>query len=103
LNPLHWLASGGIVTSPTLAVVGEAGPEMVLPLSNLPGGAASLTGGVSPLPSLSGSGSGGGQTIVVNVTMAGQVYGSLDAMANALGRQLATVTLPQAGTRIKTS
>ncbi len=29
------LAAGGIVTSPTLAVVGEAGPEAVIPLSGL--------------------------------------------------------------------
>ncbi len=95
------LATGGIVNSPTLAVVGEAGPEMVIPLSNIPGGAASLGGGgVSPLPSL---GSSGGNTIIqVNVTLAGQVYGSLDQLANALGRQLATITVPGAGTRLTT-
>jgi hypothetical protein len=29
------LANGGIVTSPTLAVVGEAGPEAVIPLDRL--------------------------------------------------------------------
>lgn len=32
---LSWMASGGLVTSPTLAVVGEAGPELVIPLSML--------------------------------------------------------------------
>jgi len=32
LGKLTYLASGGIVTSPTLAVVGEAGPEEVKPL-----------------------------------------------------------------------
>lgn len=31
---LNLLATGGIVTSPTLAVVGEAGPEAVMPLQN---------------------------------------------------------------------
>jgi hypothetical protein len=29
------LAEGGIVTGPTLAVVGEAGPEAVVPLSKM--------------------------------------------------------------------
>jgi len=48
LNPLPHvaLASGGIVTRPTMALIGEAGPEAVIPL---------------------GRGGGFGQTIVVNV------------------------------------
>jgi SLT domain-containing protein len=29
------LANGGIVTSPTLALIGEAGPEAVIPLSQM--------------------------------------------------------------------
>lgn len=33
IPPIPYLAEGGIVTSPTLAVVGEAGPEAVVPLS----------------------------------------------------------------------
>lgn len=37
------LADGGIVTGPTLAMVGEAGPEAVIPLS----GAKSLMGGIT--------------------------------------------------------
>ena len=51
-------ATGGIVTRPTLAVIGEAGPEAVVPLSRAPG--------ASPLP----AGSGGGQTI--NILLDGQ-------------------------------
>jgi len=49
-------ATGGIVTQPTLAVIGESGPEAVVPLSRTPGS--------SPLP-------GGGNTIniVVNAGM----------------------------------
>jgi hypothetical protein len=49
-------ATGGIVTQPTLAMIGEAGPEAVIPLSRTPGS--------SPLP-------GGGTTfnIVVNAGM----------------------------------
>ena len=35
---LFGLASGGIVTRPTLAMVGESGPEAVIPLSQLGGG-----------------------------------------------------------------
>jgi phage-related protein len=35
------LATGGIVTSPTLALIGEAGPEAVVPLDRLHGGGGS--------------------------------------------------------------
>ena len=31
------MANGGIVTSPTLALIGEAGPEAVVPLSKMGG------------------------------------------------------------------
>jgi phage-related protein len=44
------LASGGIVSSPTLALIGEAGPEAVVPLSGSHGAAARTalgTGGVT--------------------------------------------------------
>ena len=47
-------ASGGIVTRPTLAVIGEAGPEAVVPLNRAPG--------ASPLP-----GGGGGMSVTVNM------------------------------------
>jgi hypothetical protein len=50
-------ATGGIVTRPTVALIGEAGPEAVVPLNRTPGS--------SPLP-----GGGGGNT-VVNVTVNG--------------------------------
>jgi hypothetical protein len=46
------LAEGGFVNSPTLAIIGEAGPEAVIPLSGMGGG---------------GGGVGGGQQIVVNI------------------------------------
>ncbi len=32
LNPFNWFAEGGIVTGPTKAIIGEAGPEAVIPL-----------------------------------------------------------------------
>jgi TP901 family phage tail tape measure protein len=47
------LAKGGIVTKPTLALVGEAGPEAVVPLGK----------------------GGGGMSNVVQVTIAGDVFG----------------------------
>jgi hypothetical protein len=37
------LAKGGIVTKPTLAMIGEAGPEAVIPLSKMNGGGAGGT------------------------------------------------------------
>jgi hypothetical protein len=53
---IEYLAEGGIVTSPTLAMIGEGrGPEAVIPLSKL----GSM-----------GFGGGGGANITVNVTSA---------------------------------
>jgi hypothetical protein len=51
------LATGGIVTKPTLAVVGEAGPEAVVPLKGFGSAVSAIVGGgqVSPLPSLGSS------------------------------------------------
>ena len=94
--------------SPTLAVVGEAGPEVVIPLSNIPGGAGVVTaaGNVAPLtvssPVAGSAGGGGGQTVNVYLTMQGAVYGDINEALNAMGRQLATVLLPAAGTRMAT-
>lgn len=48
-------ATGGIVTRPTMALIGEAGPEAVIPLNQMPG--------ASPLGAL-----GGGGTTVINIT-----------------------------------
>ena len=52
LGHIPGLAGGGLVTKPTLAMVGESGPEMVVPLSAIRGGAAVATaaGGVSAAP-----------------------------------------------------
>ena len=50
-------ATGGIVNGPTLAMVGEAGPEAIIPLSAFAGG-SSLAGGF---------GGGGNGNIVVNI------------------------------------
>lgn len=68
------MAAGGIVTGPTLALIGEAGPEAVVPLSGTRGKDYSL--------GLGGQGSGRGDVAVyVNVTggadpeMTGQIIG----------------------------
>jgi hypothetical protein len=66
-------ATGGIVTQPTLALIGEAGPEAVVPLNRTPGS--------SPLP----TGLGGGNTYVTNVQMP-QGFSDITALS-ALNRQ----------------
>lgn len=55
LSHIPGLASGGIVTSPTLAVIGEAGPEAVVPLSGLSNVA---NNGILPLGSYTGAQNG---------------------------------------------
>jgi hypothetical protein len=59
-------ATGGLVTRPTYALIGEAGPEMVIPLNSTPGS--------SPLSAL-GGGSG---NVTVNVTVQGSVVQEQD-------------------------
>jgi phage-related minor tail protein len=77
---VHAFASGGIVTSPTLALVGEAGPEAIIPLSAFAGG-SSLAG--------VGNGGGGSGNIVVNIN-GGNYLDSNGAtmIANAIGKQV---------------
>ncbi|HVB33711.1 MAG TPA: phage tail tape measure protein [Patescibacteria group bacterium] len=77
------LASGGIVSSPTLALVGEAGPEAVIPLSAFSGGSSLARG----------YGGGASGNIVVNVN--GGMYLDRQAatligneIAKLIGRQL---------------
>jgi hypothetical protein len=55
------LAKGGIVTSPTMALIGEAGPEAVIPLSR-------------------GGGFGGG--ITINISNAGSVIAEADLVSS---------------------
>lgn len=88
------LASGGIVTSPTLAWVGEAGPEAVVPLrtmagaseasvSRFSGGAESVGGGAGRV----GMGSVGSLSVQVNV---GSVAGG---DPSAVGNAIADITV----------
>ena len=55
------LANGGIVTSPTMALIGEAGPEAVIPLSR---------------------GGGFGSGITINITNAGSVIAEADLVSS---------------------
>ena len=48
-------ATGGIVTRPTMALIGEAGPEAVVPLNQMPG-ASPLPSGMGGAPSSGGGG-----------------------------------------------
>ncbi len=79
LSMVPHFASGGIVTSPTMALVGEAGPEAIIPLSAFAGG-SSLAGG--------GRGGGGG-SVIVNI-LGGNYLDSNGAtmIANAIGKQI---------------
>lgn len=65
-------ATGGIVSQPTLAMIGEAGPEAVVPLSSMPG--------ASPLPSDLGTGGG----VTINVSGAIDPVGVADQIAQLL-------------------
>jgi hypothetical protein len=72
-------ATGGIVTQPTVALIGEAGPEAVIPLSRTPGS--------SPLPKMGGS-SGGSTSntysITVNVAPGGDPASTGRALVEAI-------------------
>jgi hypothetical protein len=65
------LAKGGIVTGPTFALIGEAGPEAVVPLS----------GPYMP-DFLQGDGGGGGTTINI------QVQAGLVSSPDQVGQQI---------------
>jgi hypothetical protein len=74
-------ATGGIVNGPTLALVGEAGPEAIIPLSAFAGGT-----------SLGGGSFGGGGGIVVNVT-GNNISSQLDLrnLAQQVGQEMVRV------------
>ncbi|WP_304459013.1 phage tail tip lysozyme [Alicyclobacillus sendaiensis] len=57
------MAAGGLVTSPTLALIGEAGPEVVLPLNQYP----INPGAIGSLGTVGGRGGSGSLSITVNV------------------------------------
>ncbi len=75
-GPVTAFASGGVVTKPTIfpfangtGLMGEAGPEAIMPLRRGPGGRLGIDA--------YGSGSGG--NVVINVNQTGYFYGGADA------------------------
>jgi len=73
---IPYLADGGIVTSPTLAMIGESGPEAVIPLNGKNGGMGSnvtinVVGGISSAADI-------GRSVVDALTQYSQVYGPLN-------------------------
>lgn len=75
------LAGGGIVNGATIAMIGESGPEAVIPLNML-----GSKNNISPLSSGSGVGGNGGGNIIINVT--GDVL-TTEQQATKLGNLLA--------------
>lgn len=70
------MAEGGIVTGPTLAMIGEAGPEAVIPLKGKNAGMGAnvtinVSGGISSAADI-------GRSVVDALTQYTQVYGPLD-------------------------
>jgi len=84
------LASGGIVTSPTLALIGEAGPEAVVPLRG------AKTSGVAPLS----SGSGVGKTINVHYNPIVTISGTQEQIVHKV-QQMITDSHEQLISRIE--
>lgn len=70
-------AVGGIVTKPTMALIGEAGPEALVPLNTMPG--------ASPLGGLGGANI---DTVVINVSGFADGASAGRAAADAFRRQL---------------
>ena len=75
---------GGLVTKPTLALIGEAGPELVVPMDAVHGG-VSAAAGATMLSSASAQGTGG---FSFNVTIQNATLTST-AEAQKLGLQIA--------------
>jgi hypothetical protein len=73
---IPYLAEGGIVTGPTLAMIGESGPEAVIPLNGKNGGMGgnvtiNVSGGISSSADI-------GRSVVDALTQYTQVYGPLN-------------------------
>lgn len=78
------MATGGIVTQPTTALIGEAGPEAIIPLQNTNGWAKAIAGALNE--EMLTSELSGGRT--VNVYMTNQINNKLDI--DEISRELVT-------------
>ena len=65
--------------------------------------ATATIAGETTAPAGARSSGGGTTTNVININLSGQVYGSLEVLANDLGRVLATKFVPGSGTRLITT
>ena len=79
------LASGGLVTSPTTALIGEAGPEAVIPLRNTNSWAKAIATALSE--EFASDELSGGRT--VNIYMTNQINNKLDI--NEVSQELTTL------------
>ena len=82
------LAEGGIVTRPTSAIIGEAGPEAVIPLSQMGGGI--------------GGGGNGASRIDVNINIESATLSdpsNLDDLANAVASKISQKMIYRDNTR----
>lgn len=84
LARIPMLASGGLITGPTTALIGEAGPEAVIPLQNTNSWAKALASAITD--EFSSDGFSGGQT--VNVYMQNTINSKLDI--EEVSRELVT-------------
>lgn len=84
LARIPMLASGGLITGPTTALVGEAGPEAVIPLQNTNSWAKALASAITD--EFSSDGFSGGQT--VNVYVQNTINSKLDI--EEVSRELVT-------------
>lgn len=75
-------ATGGIVRAPTLALVGEAGPEAILPLSRFP----INKGATSSLGTMAGIGRGA--ATVINVYVSGNITENEQKLAETVGAEM---------------
>jgi len=93
-TPVHAFARGGIVNSPMLfpmatgtGLMGEAGPEAIMPLARGPDGRLGVRGGRS-----SGGGGVNNQiSITVNIGANGNAQSDTQAQSDDAGRQLASM------------
>jgi len=86
-------ASGGVITSPTLGLVGEAGAEAVMPLENNTGWMDKLANSISSRISSAG---GGDTNLQLNVkvgesTLINTVINGINKQQRAAGKTLITV------------
>tara|TARA_R110002060_G_scaffold25671_1_gene35177 strand:- start:178 stop:579 length:402 start_codon:yes stop_codon:yes gene_type:complete len=74
-NPVNWFADGGVVTQPVNGIVGEAGPEAIIPLSQ----AGNMLGSPEVVALL--------KQILVAVNKGGDVYLDGSKVGHALALQ----------------